>query len=229
MEAAVNMLEATFQKAEADLECIEKQIKLEFMTDFPDNGLEEENPVKILEKLNTIKARYKAVSSQLKEITALQKESMDVVRAHFGTTVQLLQELQQTSDFMVPTWTDEEKEAAECLCLPVSQHSGQTQSDFELPSNQQAQALSKKEFAQLSEEQLGAVPCSVRCNVKLTDLNMFYKQLFEHFTRNNSGTLNMLQMKKMNMKVNDAMLKTLKHLSLIEMDKKGNVHLAPKD
>ncbi|MGH0155647.1 UNVERIFIED_CONTAM: hypothetical protein FKN15_059534 [Acipenser sinensis] len=43
-----------------------------------------------------------------------------------------------------------------------------------------------------------------------------------------SAALSVLQMNKMNMKPSDAKLKTLKHLSLIELDRKGHVRLAPR-
>ncbi|KAL4660553.1 spindle and kinetochore-associated protein 2 [Arapaima gigas] len=222
METVVNKLEATFQKVEADLEYIEKQLKFECISNIPENGSEAENPVKLLEQLNTLKTRHKAIHSQLGEIAALQKASVDEIRTHLNATVKLLQELQQTADFLVPPLTEKEQEAAESLCLPVSQHTEEVRLTI--------YSHLERKFKELSEAELETVPCSVCSNVKLTDLNMFYKQLFEHFvTRNNSGTLSLPQMKKMNMKVSDAKLKTLKHLSKIEIDKKGNVRLVARD
>lgn len=38
------------------------------------------------------------------------------------------------------------------------------------------------EFEEVSEATLEAVPCSMRANVKLANLNAFYKQLHEYFS-----------------------------------------------
>nr|XP_023823988.1 spindle and kinetochore-associated protein 2 isoform X3 [Salvelinus alpinus] len=98
MEIAVDKLEAMFQKAEADMEYMEKRLRLEFLTNAPENGTTEENPVKLLENLSAIKVRHAALCTQVQEIAAEQKQSMDSIRAHLDTTVQLVQQLQQTAD-----------------------------------------------------------------------------------------------------------------------------------
>uniref|UniRef100_A0A3B3SUF8 Protein FAM33A n=1 Tax=Paramormyrops kingsleyae TaxID=1676925 RepID=A0A3B3SUF8_9TELE len=217
-----------FQKAEADLEYVEKQLKFEFMSTVPGNGEAQENPVKLLENLSAIKARHKSLCGQIEEIAVEQKQSVEAIKVHLNTTVQLVQELQLISDYQLPPLTDKEQEAAEFLCLPDYQLTATSPSTSEVPADNESQPPSK-EFEELSEVDLEAVPRSVRSNVKLADLNAFYKQLFEHFVANNSGTLNSMQMKKMNMKLSEAKLKTLKHLSLIEVDKKGCVRLATRD
>ncbi|KAI1903490.1 hypothetical protein AGOR_G00027730 [Albula goreensis] len=232
METAVNKLEAMFQKAEADLEYMEKQLKFEFMTNVPENGApEQENPVKLLESLSTIKARHKALCAQVEEIAAEQKQSVESIRSYLNNTVQLVQELQLSADVQVPPLSEKELEAVETLGLPVHQQIPENSSTSEPPAPEQSQAvLNEAKFVELSEADFEAVPRSVRSNTKLADLNAFYRQLFEHFAaKKNSRPLSLQQMKKMNVKANDAMLKTLKHLSVIDLDKKGHACLAGRD
>ncbi|KAG7483790.1 hypothetical protein MATL_G00042150 [Megalops atlanticus] len=230
METAVNELEAMFQKAEADLEYIEKQLKSEFLTEAPENGDAEENPIKLLENLSAVKVQYKALCVQMEAISAEQKQSVESIRAYLNNTLQLVQELQQTTDIEVPPLTEKEKEAAEFLGLPLPQHAAESLPTSEPSANEQSQAQSKDKFVELNEAELEAVPRSIRSNTKLAELNAFYRQLFEHFaTRKNSRPLSLQQMKKMNPKVNDAMLKTLKHLSVIKMDNKGHVCQAARE
>ncbi|KAJ8342913.1 hypothetical protein SKAU_G00328410 [Synaphobranchus kaupii] len=222
METAVNTLEAMFQKAEADLEYMEKRLKFEFMTNDSESGAAEENPVKLLENLSAIKVRHKALCTQMEEIAVEQKQSVESIRSYLNTTVQLVQELHQTADTEVPPLTEKEKEAVDVLGLPVPQHMTEA-------APVQSQKLKATKFVELSKADFEAVPRSVRSNTKLADLNAFYKQLFEHFSAKNSRPLSLQQMKKLNMKVNDTMLKTLKHLSVIELDKKGLAHLIGRD
>ncbi|XP_055798276.1 spindle and kinetochore-associated protein 2-like isoform X2 [Salvelinus fontinalis] len=111
MEIAVDKLEAMFQKAEADMEYMEKRLRLEFLTNAPENGATEENPVKLLENLSAIKVRHAALCTQVQEIAAEQKQSMDSIRAHLDTTVQLVQQLQQTAEVeWCPEFAEDEHE-----------------------------------------------------------------------------------------------------------------------
>ncbi|XP_036381324.1 spindle and kinetochore-associated protein 2 isoform X2 [Megalops cyprinoides] len=232
METAVNELEAMFQKAEADLEYIEKQLKSEFLTEAPESGDAEENPIKLLENLSAVKVQYKALCAQMEAISVEQKQSVESIRAYLNNTLQLVQELQQTTDIEAPPLTEKEKEAAEFLGLPLPQHAAAVSemAELKLKCLLLSAAQSKDKFVELSKAELEAVPRSTRSNTKLADLNDFYRQLFEHFaTRKNSKPLSLQQMKKMNPKVNDAMLKTLKHLSVIKMDNKGHVCLAARE
>ncbi|KAJ8266541.1 hypothetical protein GJAV_G00131620, partial [Gymnothorax javanicus] len=221
METTVNKLEAMFQKAEADLEYMEKRMKFEFMTNYPENG-EKENPVKLLENLSAIKVRHKALCSQVEQITAEQKQSVELIKSHLNTTMQLVEALQQNADTEIPPLTEREKEAAEVLGLAISRNVTE-------PAPLLSQDLSTSKSVELSEADFEAVPGSVRSNTKLADLNAFYKQLLEYFSANKNRPLSLQQMKKMNMKANDSMLKTLKHLSIVELDKKGLVHLVGRD
>ncbi|KAJ8402204.1 hypothetical protein AAFF_G00370690 [Aldrovandia affinis] len=231
METTVNKLEAMFQKVEADLEYMEKQLKFEFMTNVPENGAAEQgNPVKLLENLSIVKVRHKALCAQVEEIAVEQKQSVESIRSYLNNTVQLVQELQLAADLQVPPLTNKEQEAAEIFSSPYSQCTAENSPTSETPAPEQSQALNECEFVELSEADFKAVPRSVRSNTKLADLNTFYKQLFEHFAaRKDSRPLSLQQMKKMNVKANDSMLKTLKHLSVIELDKKGHACLAERD
>ncbi|XP_024287640.1 spindle and kinetochore-associated protein 2 [Oncorhynchus tshawytscha] len=226
METAVDKLEAMFQKAEADMEYMEKRLRLDFLTNVPENSAAEENPVKLLENLSAIKTRHAALCTQVQEIAAEQKQSMDSIRVHLDTTVQLVQQLQQAADVELPTLTETEQESAEFLGLSVNQNTAEVPMSMELQAQELPRSSREGEFEELSEATLEAVPCSMRANVKLANLNAFYKQLHEYFSfRKNSGALSLQKMKQMNMKVSDAKLKTLQHLSLIELDKKGHVRL----
>lgn len=230
METAVNKLEAMFQKAEADLECMEKQLKFEFMTNVPENGSAEENPVKLLENLSSIKVRHKALCAQMEEIAIEQKQSVESIKSYLNTTVQLVQELQQTADAEIPPLTEKEKEAAEVLCLPTSQHESENSAALDTqPAPVQPQDSKAAKFAELSKADFEAVPRSVRSDTKLADLNALYKQLSEHFAAKKNRPLSLQQVKKMNTKANETMLKTLEHLSVIELDKKGLVHPVGRD
>ncbi|XP_064837913.1 spindle and kinetochore-associated protein 2-like [Oncorhynchus masou masou] len=122
METAVDKLEAMFQKAEADMDYMEKRLRLEFLTNAPENSAAEENPVKLLENLSAIKVRHAALCTQVQEIAAEQKQSMDSIRAHLDTTVQLVQQLQQTADVEIPPLTEMEQESADFLGLSVNQN-----------------------------------------------------------------------------------------------------------
>ncbi|XP_058857190.1 spindle and kinetochore-associated protein 2-like isoform X1 [Acipenser ruthenus] len=205
METAVNKLEAMFQQAESDLQYMEHKLEFEFMSSLPENSAAEENPVKLLENLSAIKARHKALVTQVEQIALEQKQSMEAIREQLSSTVHIVQQLQQSTDI----------ETASC-----SEPAAVTQ---------QPQLPAEPQFEPVSEEALDSVPRSVRSNVKLAELNALYRQLYQHFSeRRDSAALSVLQMNKMNMKPSDAKLKTLKHLSLIELDRKGHVRLAPR-
>ncbi|KAM9846764.1 SKA complex subunit 2 [Aulostomus maculatus] len=118
MEATVEKLEAMFQKSEADLEYIERRLKLDFINSTAENGrFAGENPAVMLEKLRAIKAKHTSLCDQVKEIAAAQKESMDSIRGHLSGVTELIQNLQQTSGVEVPPPTEAEQEAAQLLNL----------------------------------------------------------------------------------------------------------------
>ncbi|ROL54266.1 Spindle and kinetochore-associated protein 2 [Anabarilius grahami] len=198
----VDKLEAMFQKAEADIEYVEKRLKFDFMANAREAGSFEGNPVQLLENLTAIKARHAALCAQVEEITAEQKRSMDSIRAHLDTTVQLVEQLQNTADVQA---------------VPTSEPQTQAQSE------------SKNMHEEVSEGTFETVPRSVRGNLKLNDLNMLYKQLSEYFSDKNRGPISTQRMKKLNMKVSDSAMKTLQHLKLVELDKKGLVSLLARN
>ncbi|XP_026183758.1 SKA complex subunit 2 isoform X2 [Mastacembelus armatus] len=102
METTVDKLEAMFQKSEADLEYIEKRLKLDFINNTTENGCSvEENPLMMLENLRAIKAKHTELCSQMKEITAAQKQSMDSIRNSLNSVMELMQHFQQTTDVEV--------------------------------------------------------------------------------------------------------------------------------
>ncbi|XP_028451171.1 SKA complex subunit 2 isoform X1 [Perca flavescens] len=121
METTVEKLEAMFLKSEADLEYIEKRLKLDFINNAAENGCPaEENPALMLENLRAIKAKHTALCSQVKEISAAQKESMASIRSDLSSAMELVQHLQQTADVEVPPLTAPEQEAAELLGTAAS-------------------------------------------------------------------------------------------------------------
>ncbi|XP_041053505.1 spindle and kinetochore-associated protein 2 isoform X2 [Carcharodon carcharias] len=158
MEAAVNKLEAMFQKAESDLDYIEHKLEFEIVKNLPQSTPTQENPVKLLEQLRVIKSHYHELSVEADQIASEQKEAVDFIRSHLATTLRLVQKLREQSDLKEP-----------CAKPPVPQ---------------QAEA----EFEPITEKMFMSVPKSVRLTVKLADLNAFYQQLFDHFIRNKNRT-----------------------------------------
>ncbi|XP_051540420.1 spindle and kinetochore-associated protein 2 isoform X2 [Myxocyprinus asiaticus] len=193
------------------------------MTNAREAGSFEGNPVQLLENLSAIRARHAALCSQVEEIAAEQKQSMDSIRAHLDNTVQLVQQLQNTADIEVPALTEEEQEARDALCSSVAALSVEAVPTSEPQS--QAQSKSQSVCKEVTEGTFETVPRSIRGNLKLNDLNTLYKQLSEYFSERNRGPISTQRMKKLNMKVSDSALKTLQHFKLIELDKKGLVSL----
>ncbi|XP_026075749.1 spindle and kinetochore-associated protein 2-like isoform X1 [Carassius auratus] len=223
----VDKLEAMFQKTEADIEYVEKRLKFDFMANAREAGTVEGNPLQLLENLSAIKARHAALCAQVEEIEMEQKRSMDSIRAHLDTTVRMVNQLQSTADVQVPPLTEEEQEARDVLCSSLSALNVEAMLTEEPQT--QAQSESQNMCEEVSEGTFETVPRSVRSNLKLNDLNTFYKQLSEHFSDKNRGPISTQRMKKLKMKVSDSALKTLQHLKLIELDKKGLVSLLAKD
>ncbi|XP_042355549.1 spindle and kinetochore-associated protein 2 [Plectropomus leopardus] len=223
METTVEKLEAMFLKSEADLEYIEKRLKLDFINNAAENGCPaEENPAVMLENLRAIKAKHTALCSQVKEIAAAQKESMESIRNSLSSALELVQHFQQTTDVEVEPPTESEQESAELLGSAASDTT--TEGPPAAAASDHQQPISC-EYEQLSEATLEAVPLSVRTNVKLADLNLFYQQLQQHISKD-SGPLSVQKMKQLKMKVSDSKLKVLQHLSLVEVDRKGHIRLA---
>ncbi|TRY98687.1 hypothetical protein DNTS_033435 [Danionella cerebrum] len=210
----VDKLEAMFQKAEADIEYVEKRLKYDFMASAREAGTFEVT-------------RHAALCAQVEEIAAEQKRSMDSIRTHLDTTVQMVQQLQSTAEMEVPPLTQAEQEARDALCSAVAALNVEAESQSQ-PQAQET-AKSKNIHEDVCEGTFEAVPRSVRGNLKLNDLNLLYKQILEYFSDKTRGPMSSQKMKKLNMNVSDPALKTLKHLKIIELDKKGLTTLVQKD
>ncbi|XP_051786215.1 spindle and kinetochore-associated protein 2 isoform X2 [Erpetoichthys calabaricus] len=221
-----------FQKAEADLQYVEKKLESDFMVMLPEHASAEENPVKLLEKLSAVKSRHKALCAQMQEIALEQKNSISAMQSHLNTAIHILQKLEQSTSVEIPPLTEQEKQAAvhlKCEALP-SGNTDTTNTSAE-PQNtiQEQHATVEPEFEPIREEALRSVPRSIRSSIQISELNTFYRQLYEHFRATENSPVNMMQMKKLKMGVNDAKLKILKYLSVIEMDTKGLVWLPSQE
>ncbi|XP_066419791.1 spindle and kinetochore-associated protein 2 isoform X2 [Molothrus aeneus] len=198
METAVTRLETLFQKAESDLDYIQRRVEFEIMKNLPDDTAAEEDPAALLKELPVLKSRYKSLCAQMQEISLEQKESMESIRAALQKTMEIVQALQQ-----------------------------QTQLEPSSPGSTAPGSAEEAQFTPLTEETFLSVPRSIRSTVKLADLNYFYKELFNHFiVQNNRAALSLSQMKKMNMKATDSRIQILEELGIVELDKQGNVKLA---
>ncbi|XP_062448674.1 spindle and kinetochore-associated protein 2 isoform X2 [Rhea pennata] len=196
------------------------------MKSLPDNPAEEENPVTLLEELSVVKSRYKLLCAQLEKVSIEQRESMNCIRAALENTMKMVQALQQHTDLERLPLSEEEQSAAQQLtCQTVKE----MKSLVEEPSSSESavpDSTEESQFKPLTEEMLMAVPRTIRSTVKLEDLNSFYRELFNHFVVNkNRVALSVSQMNKMNMKATDSRVRILKELSLVELDKQGNVKL----
>ncbi|XP_008278308.1 SKA complex subunit 2 [Stegastes partitus] len=120
METTVEKLEAMFLKSEADLDCIEKWLKLDFMNTGENGCPAEENPVVMLEKVKAIKDKHSTLCAQVKEIAAAQKQSMDSIRNNLNSAMELIQHFQQTTDVKVEALTASEKDSVALLGSAVS-------------------------------------------------------------------------------------------------------------
>ncbi|CAK6977311.1 spindle and kinetochore-associated protein 2 isoform X2 [Scomber scombrus] len=212
METTVEKLEAMFQKSEADLEYIERRLKLDFINNSAENGCPtEENPAVMLENLRAIKAKHTALCSQLKDIAAAQKESMDSIRINLISVMGLIQHFQQTTDVEVQTLTESEHESTEFLGSAISQTTTEVPPFVEMSGQQHPPNYV---YEKPSKAMLEVVPLSIRSDIKLADLNVFYKELQQHFSKNNSGSLSVQKMKQF-----------LQHLSVVQPERKGDFHL----
>ncbi|NXI24660.1 SKA2 protein, partial [Sterrhoptilus dennistouni] len=84
-----------FQKAESDLDYIQRRVEFEIMKSLPDDAAAEENPAALLKELPALKSRYKSLCAQMEEISLEQKESMQSIRAALDKTMKIVQALQQ--------------------------------------------------------------------------------------------------------------------------------------
>ncbi|AWP00542.1 putative spindle and kinetochore-associated protein 2-like [Scophthalmus maximus] len=171
----------SFMKSEADLEYIGKRLKLDFINSTAENGCPtEENPAVMLENLRALKAKHTMLCSQLKEITAAQKESMESIRNNLGSVMKLIQHVQQTTDMEVEPLTGLEQESAELLSSAISKNS----TEYRLANS----SYRGFKYEELSEAMLEAVSFSIHSNIKPAELNTFYQQLQQHRSERTSST-----------------------------------------
>uniref|UniRef100_A0A8C3QNU7 Protein FAM33A n=1 Tax=Cyanoderma ruficeps TaxID=181631 RepID=A0A8C3QNU7_9PASS len=227
METAVTRLETLFQKAESDLDYIQRKVEFEIMKSLPDDTAAEENPAALLKELPALKSRYKSLCAQMEEISTEQKESMQSIRAALEKTMKIVQELQQKTGLESLPLSAEEQTAAQQLNLQTGKEMEFSVEEPSCPGSTVPSSAEEPQFTPLTEETFMSVPRSIRSTVKLADLNYLYKGLFNHFVvQNNRAALSLSQMKKMNMKVTDSRIQILKELGIVELDKQGNVKLA---
>uniref|UniRef100_A0A8C7ZQ45 Protein FAM33A n=1 Tax=Oryzias sinensis TaxID=183150 RepID=A0A8C7ZQ45_9TELE len=105
----------SFQKSEADLDYIERRLKLDFINSTAENGSSAENPAVMLENLKAVKAKYSLLCSEVKDIASAQKESMEAIRTSLSGIMEVIKHCQETSDAEVVSLTELEQEAAALL------------------------------------------------------------------------------------------------------------------
>ncbi|XP_041338781.1 spindle and kinetochore-associated protein 2 isoform X1 [Pyrgilauda ruficollis] len=226
METAVTRLETLFQKAESDLDYIQRRVEFEVMKSLPDDTAEED-PAALLKELPVLKSRYKSLCARMEEISLEQKESMESIRAALEKTMKIVQALQQQTELESLPLSAEEQTAAQQLNLQTGKEMEFSVQQPSCPGSTVPDSAEEAQFTPLTEETFMSVPRSIRSTVKLADLNYFYKGLFNHFVvQNNRAALSLSQMKTMNMKATGSKIQILRELGLVELNKQGNVKLA---
>ncbi|NXT16801.1 SKA2 protein, partial [Prunella fulvescens] len=87
-----------FQKAESDLDYIQRRVEYEIKKSLPDDTAAEEDPAALLKELPVLKSRYKSLCAQMEKISLEQKESMESIRAALEKTMQTVQTLQEHTE-----------------------------------------------------------------------------------------------------------------------------------
>ncbi|XP_072123513.1 SKA complex subunit 2-like [Mobula birostris] len=225
METAVNQLAAMFQKAESELNYIEHKLELEIVNNLPENRTQQETPIKLLEQLKVIKSQYRELCEEADRIVMERKKSVDFIHTKLATTLQLVQKLQSQSDLNSCPLTEDEQWAIQNV-MKSETLPGVNPCEESCAVPQSPQQLGGG-FEPVTEEMFTSVPKNVRQVARLVNLNTLYQQLFDHVVKNkNSSALTVMQVVKLNMKATEAELKTLQALELIQLDKKGRVHLS---
>ncbi|XP_077447770.1 SKA complex subunit 2 isoform X2 [Stigmatopora argus] len=101
METTVEKLECMFSKSEADLDVIEKRLKLEAINHTEENGFSCESAVVMLERLGAIKEKHKVLRTQMTEVAAAQKMSILSIQDNLNSLTELVQHFQQTTSVKV--------------------------------------------------------------------------------------------------------------------------------
>ncbi|XP_068066733.1 spindle and kinetochore-associated protein 2 [Anomalospiza imberbis] len=226
METAVTRLQTLFQKAESDLDFIQRRLEFEIMKGFPDDTAAEMDPATLLKELPVLKSRYKSLCAKMEEISLEQKESMESIRAALEKTMKTVQILQQRSNLESLPLSADEQTAVQQLNLQIGEKMEFSVQEPSCPEST-VPGSAEAQFTPLTEETFLSVPKSIRSTVKLADLNYLYKELFNHFiVQENREALSLSQMKKIKMKATDVKIKILEELGIVELNKQGNVKLA---
>ncbi|XP_078363210.1 SKA complex subunit 2-like isoform X2 [Oculina patagonica] len=244
MEPAVDKLEALFQKAESDLNYISLRLETEFSQQFADSGQEQLNPIKLLQRINQAKTRFKCLSEQAAHTNSQQQLIQAGLRDQMLACQDLLRHSQKCAGLLVLEKNDDElflQASVSRLRIGISEQSTDEE-DKENKSvrdenTQQQEAVVKpiyrgtKELLPIEEKEFLTVSKLVRGRVKLHDVNKVYEVLFHHFKKNkNSTSLTPKDMTKMGLKVTgatgEAKLKVLRALKVIVIDNKGAVKMA---
>ncbi|KAM7001502.1 spindle and kinetochore-associated protein 2 [Passerculus sandwichensis] len=178
METAVTRLETLFQKAESDLDYIQRRVEFEIMKSLPEDTAPEEDPAALLREIPVLKSRYKSLCARMEKISLERKETMDSIRAALGKAMEIEQALQQQTQLENSPLSAAEQTAAQLLNLKTGK---EMESSVQEPSSLGSTDPGSDEEAQftpLTKEAFLSVPRSRRSIVKLADQNNFYKELF---------------------------------------------------
>ncbi|XP_028322685.1 SKA complex subunit 2 [Gouania willdenowi] len=121
MEATVEKLEAMFLKSETDLEYIEKRLKLDLINNAAENKCPTKNLAMMMDTLKDVKRKHLLLCAEVKEITAMQKESMSSIQNHLNRAMELSLQLQQTAHVQIEPLNKSEQEAAALINSAVNQ------------------------------------------------------------------------------------------------------------
>lgn len=246
MEPAVDKLEALFHKADSDLNYISLRLETEFSQQFAENGQDQLNPIKILQRITQAKTRFKHLSEQASWIQSQQQEIQNKLGTQMLACQDLLRHSQKCAGLTVSEKNEDELFLqASVNCLKIEMSSSEQSSDEDDKENksvkaesiQQQEAANKpicrgtKELLPIDEKEFLTVSKLVRGRAKLHDVNKVYEVLFHHFKKNkNSSSLTPKDMTKMGLKVTgatgEAKLKVLRALKVIAIDKNGSVKMA---
>ncbi|XP_053816898.1 spindle and kinetochore-associated protein 2 [Vidua chalybeata] len=221
METAVTKLQTLFQKAESDLDYIQRKLEFEITKSRPDDAAAEEDPAALLKEILVLKSRYKSLCAKMEKISLEQKEAMESIRASLEKTMNIVQTLQQQTDLESLPLSAEEQTAVQQLNLQIGK-----KVEFSAQEPSCSGSAEEAQFTPLTEKTFLRVPKSIRGSVNLADLNYLYEQLFNHFiVQNNREALSLAQMKEIKMKATGIKIQILEELGIVKLNKQKKVKL----
>lgn len=236
--SAVQQLEAVFLKAECDLSYVSRKLDTEFETVFADNGQENINPRKIVQRIEKLRKEMERLRVLHVEV---EKEKQAFVTA---TVPVLLSNNKLASELArcaaLPVHVSEEQEELENMC----QSKGQSQEDksdelnatfsiestdtaTDKPALTQAPVRSRASFVPVTEAEFAGVSDLVRGRVKLSEVNHAFELIFNVFKKDKKREqLGVKEMSAMGLTVTgatgEAKLKVLRALKLLSLAKDGS-------